>query len=88
MTSKTTNVDSLESILLLKDGSFLKLFPGIDNVAGFMASAADGYESQGQKYPIFRELEIKNIGEYISLVEQNHPRAKVIYIDVKRILRF
>ncbi len=88
MDNEKNNIESLDNILALKDSTFLKLFPGIENVVGFMASATDCYGCQGQEYPIFREIEIKRIEEYIDLLQKGHPRAGEIYSKVKNILRF
>jgi len=88
MVKEGTNVESLDKILLIKNSAFLKLFPGIEGVVGFIASAADGYESQNQTYPVFKELNVENIEGYLNLLQKNNPRAKEIYENVRRIFRF
>lgn len=82
------NVGMLEDIPMLRDSEFTSRFPGIENVAGFIASAADGTESQGVRYPLFRDLEIRDINDYINLLNRNDELAIKKYKAIKGLLGF
>jgi len=88
MAGEITNVGSLDSIELLRDASFVKRFPGIESVAGFVASAADTMEAQGAPYKLFENLRVKDIREYICLLNSDNKSAIAKYEAIKRVLMF
>ena len=72
----------------LKNEEFIKKFPGINNVAGFLGSAARTSYSITGSYIPFDRLGVRTIPDFLTLVENGDIRAIRLYSDVKEILRF
>jgi len=86
--AETEEITVLEEILekfgLLSDSLFLKKYPDIVHVAEVLYLSADIHYRQTEKFVYFDNIKIKNLDEFLELLERGDPKAEKVYREIRK----
>ena len=86
--AETEEITVLEEILekfgLLSDYLFLKKYPDIVHVAEVLYLSADIHYRQTEKFVYFDNIKIKNLDEFLELLERGDPKAEKVYREIRK----